>query len=106
MVAISQAAASTHFEIGEPTSARYKIVRQHTAESVNIVFNEPVLMIGQTAQSAIDVRRTWMQQMGLSPEEIAEYCDESQYPADMAEELLSLDAMWQISEREHGPNVD
>lgn len=56
--------------------------------------------VGTAPRSAMDIRREWMRQMGLDEGEIAEFCDDSKYPANMQDELEELAAMSRITARE------
>ena len=46
----------------------------------------------------MDVRRQWMEIMGIPAEEIKEYCDGEQYPTTLAAELTQLEAAKRIKE--------
>ena len=48
---------------------------------------------------AAQIRRQWMELMGLALEEIEHYCDPAKYPMDADEERRDLEAMRRIIER-------
>jgi len=68
---------------------------------------EVVVRRGRSASElsrfALYVRRIWMDEMGLSQEEIDEHCDPTTATAVLAEELESLDAALKLREMRRGP---
>ncbi|MEX2121058.1 MAG: hypothetical protein WD847_15815 [Pirellulales bacterium] len=51
--------------------------------------------------SAMELRAKWMRELGVSEEEIAEYCQADTYPAKYEEESADLQALKRIRERRH-----
>ncbi|MEX0710982.1 MAG: hypothetical protein WD278_01450 [Pirellulales bacterium] len=58
---------------------------------------------GNTGESlaAMELRAKWMRELGVSEEEIAEYCQADKYPVRYEEELADLQALKRIRARRH-----
>lgn len=83
------ASALALYDVSTPLSEANTVVEIHRDVCADTI-----------TMSAMDMRRKWMRQMGLTEEEIAEYCVDAQYPAEIEEERVSLDAMERIVARD------